>query len=196
MTRAEIRSQIRRDRRVRRGGAVSRYAGQALLAAACTFGLAFAVAAHLEPEILVVDEVLAVGDAEFQKKCLGKMGEVARRGRTVLFVSHNMNAVERLCQRVICLKDGRIAGIYDEVREGIVAYLRGPGEAPIQTVWDNPGDRCENDFFFPKRFGVSSATPNARSGEPFSNEHPIVVTIRWYSSTVKSGPERRREHLQ
>ncbi|MCS6977055.1 MAG: ABC transporter ATP-binding protein, partial [Gemmatales bacterium] len=61
--------------------------------------LAFAVAAHLDPEILVVDEVLAVGDAQFQKKCLGKMGEVARGGRTVLFVSHNMGAVQKLCSR-------------------------------------------------------------------------------------------------
>ena len=70
--------------------------------------LAFAVAAHLEPEILVVDEVLAVGDAEFQKKCLGKMGDVAEEGRTVLFVSHNMSAINRLCSRAILLETGRI----------------------------------------------------------------------------------------
>jgi lipopolysaccharide transport system ATP-binding protein len=71
--------------------------------------LAFAVAAHLEPEILVVDEVLAVGDAQFQKKCLGKMGDVARSGRTVLFVSHNMAAVAALCNRAILLRGGRVA---------------------------------------------------------------------------------------
>lgn len=70
--------------------------------------LAFAVAAHLEPEILVVDEVLAVGDAAFQKKCLGKMGEVARGGRTVLFVSHNMQAVQTLCRSCIRLERGRM----------------------------------------------------------------------------------------
>ena len=70
--------------------------------------LAFAVAAHLEPEILVVDEVLAVGDAEFQKKCLGKMGEVAQQGRTVLFVSHNMSAILRLTQEAIVLQKGRL----------------------------------------------------------------------------------------
>src|ERR1041384_323592 len=70
--------------------------------------LAFAVAAHLEPEILIVDEVLAVGDAEFQKKCLGKMGDVARGGRTVLFVSHNMAAVEALCSSTILLETGRL----------------------------------------------------------------------------------------
>ena len=69
--------------------------------------LAFAVAAHLEPEILVVDEVLAVGDAQFQKKCLGKMEDIGRKGRTVLFVSHNMVAVESLCQKAILLEDGQ-----------------------------------------------------------------------------------------
>src|SRR6201995_2099221 len=70
--------------------------------------LAFAVAAHLEPEILFVDEVLAVGDAAFQRKCLGKMGEVARDGRTILFVSHNMAAVESLCSTARMLTHGRI----------------------------------------------------------------------------------------
>jgi lipopolysaccharide transport system ATP-binding protein len=69
--------------------------------------LAFAVAAHLEPEILIVDEVLAVGDAEFQKKCIGRMQDVAQHGRTVLFVSHNMLAVQRLCQRCLLLQNGR-----------------------------------------------------------------------------------------
>src|SRR6202045_1833456 len=68
--------------------------------------LAFAVAAHLEPEILIIDEVLAVGDAEFQKKCLGKMDEVSRGGRTVLFVSHNMAAIENLCSRGVVLHQG------------------------------------------------------------------------------------------
>jgi lipopolysaccharide transport system ATP-binding protein len=70
--------------------------------------LAFAVAAHLEPEILIIDEVLAVGDAEFQKKCLGKMGEVAKGGRTVLFVSHNMAAIQSLCQRGILIDQGQV----------------------------------------------------------------------------------------
>ena len=71
--------------------------------------LAFSVAAHLEPEILVIDEVLAVGDARFQKKCLGKMEEVGRSGRTVLFVSHNMTAVRTLCNRAVLLDEGRVA---------------------------------------------------------------------------------------
>src|SRR6202040_318632 len=71
--------------------------------------LAFAVAAHLEPEILVVDEVLAVGDAEFQKKCMGKIQDVGRHGRTVLFVSHNMSAVAKLTTHAILVERGRIA---------------------------------------------------------------------------------------
>jgi lipopolysaccharide transport system ATP-binding protein len=73
--------------------------------------LAFAVAAHLEPEVLLVDEVLAVGDSAFQKKCLGKMGDVARGGRTILFVSHQMNQIRRLCQRVMWVDNGQIREI-------------------------------------------------------------------------------------
>jgi lipopolysaccharide transport system ATP-binding protein len=81
--------------------------------------LAFAVAAHLDPEILIVDEVLAVGDTAFQKKCLGKMGSIAQSGRTVLFVSHNMEAVRSLCQRGVWMKDGRVHedGKADEIVE-------------------------------------------------------------------------------
>src|ERR1700690_2421116 len=70
--------------------------------------LAFAVAAHLEPEILLVDEVLSVGDIQFQKKCLGKMGEVAKTGRTILFVSHQMNQIRRLCERVLWVDAGKV----------------------------------------------------------------------------------------
>src|SRR5207245_1581008 len=84
--------------------------------------LAFAVAAHLEPEILILDEVLAVGDAAFQKKCLGKMGRVAKEGLTVLFVSHNMSAISGLCERVIVLERG--AAVFDgPTRAGIDRYM-------------------------------------------------------------------------
>ena len=79
--------------------------------------LAFAVAAHLDPEILIIDEVLAVGDAAFQKKCLGKMRDVSRGGRTVLFVSHNMTAISNLCQRAIWLEGGRVRSIGDAAAE-------------------------------------------------------------------------------
>ena len=98
--------------------------------------LAFAVAAHLEPEILIVDEVLAVGDAAFQKKCLGKMKDVAGEGRTVLFVSHNMEAVRSLCQRGIWLKDGRLhhEGMAGEIVE---AYFNSLSNKP-SFVNSNP----------------------------------------------------------
>lgn len=88
--------------------------------------LAFAVAAHLEPEILLVDEVLAVGDVAFQKKCMGKMHDVAEHGRTVLFVSHNMGAVRALCNKGIFLRDGRIVHNGD-VEKSIEAYYRAIG---------------------------------------------------------------------
>jgi lipopolysaccharide transport system ATP-binding protein len=87
--------------------------------------LAFAVAAHLEPEILIIDEVLAVGDAEFQKKCLGKMGEVAGEGRTVLFVSHNMASVQKLCRRGIMLSGGHLV-LSGGMRDVISAYIQEP----------------------------------------------------------------------
>lgn len=85
--------------------------------------LAFAVAAHLEPEVLLVDEVLAVGDVAFQKKCLGKMEAVGKEGRTVLFVSHNMAAVEKLCKKSVVLDKGRVAFIGSQ-KEGIAHYLK------------------------------------------------------------------------
>ncbi|MEW6320186.1 MAG: ABC transporter ATP-binding protein [Acidobacteriota bacterium] len=88
--------------------------------------LAFAVAAHLEPEVLIIDEVLAVGDARFQKKCLGKIDEVARGGRTVLFVSHNMAAVQRLCTRALVLEKGRVV-FSGEPRAAVARYLAGDG---------------------------------------------------------------------
>jgi len=86
--------------------------------------LAFAVAAHLEPEILLVDEVLAVGDAAFQKKCLGKMSEVSRGGRTVIFISHNMAAVENLCDKGILLEDGIIT-FSGDIKQTVDRYLQG-----------------------------------------------------------------------
>lgn len=96
--------------------------------------LAFAVAAHLEPEILVVDEVLAVGDASFQKKCLGKMGDVARGGRTVLFVSHNMAAVRTLCSRGVLLRDGALAQEGD-IGRVVNSYMESLGTSANIHEW-------------------------------------------------------------
>jgi lipopolysaccharide transport system ATP-binding protein len=110
--------------------------------------LAFAVAAHLEPEILLVDEVLAVGDAAFQKKCLGKMSDVARGGRTILFVSHQMNQIRRLCERVMWIDNGKVrecgptadvVSAYETVvsRGGPKAQRRDDGRASAQfQAWE------------------------------------------------------------
>jgi homopolymeric O-antigen transport system ATP-binding protein len=102
--------------------------------------LAFAVAAHLDPEILVVDEVLAVGDVEFQQKCLGKMRDVSRTGRTVLFVSHNMLAVRTLCSRALLLDHGRVTRI-DRAPVVVDEYLRSAvGRRDGKTSWHDPSD--------------------------------------------------------
>ena len=97
--------------------------------------LAFAVAAHLEPEILLIDEVLAVGDAEFQKRCLGKMKDTANAGKTVIFVSHNMTSISRLCDRAILLENGNLVedGLSSEV---ISHYLHKSGSGKNSRVWD------------------------------------------------------------
>jgi lipopolysaccharide transport system ATP-binding protein len=135
--------------------------------------LAFAVAAHLEPEILLVDEVLAVGDAQFQKKCMGKMSEVARgRGRTILFVSHNMAAVEALCQRCVLLGNGRVAalGPTDAV---IAEYLKSAeaGRTSRVDLRTHSGRRkrsrvilLEAETVSPEGAPVSSITPQTSIG--------------------------------
>lgn len=104
-----------------------------------TVRLGFAIAAYLEPEVLVVDEVLAVGDMEFQKKCLGKMSEVASGGRTVLFVSHNIPAVERLCDRVAWLDKGRLLEVGPTV-EILPKYLANTLQQKCSVKWDSPND--------------------------------------------------------
>ena len=99
--------------------------------------LAFAVAAHLEPEILLVDEVLAVGDARFQKKCLNKMQDVGQQGRTVLFVSHNMPAITRLCERAILLDGGRV--LQDGPSHRVVStYLNSEVGTMAVREWPDP----------------------------------------------------------
>jgi len=102
--------------------------------------LAFAVAAHLEPEVLLVDEVLAVGDVAFQRKCLGKIGDVAASGRTVLFVSHNVGAVNQLCNRAIVLSAGGIV-VDAPAGEAIDEYLRLMSQTPGSTVFEEDPDK-------------------------------------------------------
>jgi lipopolysaccharide transport system ATP-binding protein len=107
--------------------------------------LAFSVAAHLEPEILLVDEVLAVGDYEFQKKCLGKMEEVSGGGRTVLFVSHNMGSIANLCPKTILLEQGRVAMI-GETREVIAKYINSGADTGGEVTWNDPETAPGNDI--------------------------------------------------
>jgi lipopolysaccharide transport system ATP-binding protein len=110
--------------------------------------LAFAVAAHLEPRILLIDEVLAVGDAEFQKKCLGKMGSVAQEGRTVLFVSHQMNAIRALCEQCLWLDGGRVARL-GPTEEVVKEYL---GRTGFVLEWlPREGDAPRDPYFTPLR---------------------------------------------
>ena len=106
--------------------------------------LAFAVAAHLEPKILIVDEVLAVGDAAFQRKCLGKMGDVAHSGRTVLFVSHNMVAVQRLCEQAIWLDQGQVVA-HGRATEVVSTYLQTAFAAVNDRIWNDPETAPGND---------------------------------------------------
>lgn len=117
--------------------------------------LAFAIAAHLDSEILIVDEVLAVGDIDFQKKCMGKMDEISHReGRTILFVSHNMGAVLQLCNRLICLEKGRMVFDTTDVVEGAQKYMSFSKLTESDAEWHNPGDLYENEYFKPLRFGL------------------------------------------
>jgi lipopolysaccharide transport system ATP-binding protein len=121
--------------------------------------LAFAVAAHLEPEILIVDEVLAVGDAEFQKKCLGKMQAVSGEGRTVIFVSHNMGAIESLCQNVIVLDKG--VNVFDGTTgEGIDFYLKNSIEIDRTTSLPERKDRIGNGKARVREFAILDKSGN------------------------------------
>jgi lipopolysaccharide transport system ATP-binding protein len=139
--------------------------------------LAFAVAAHLEPEILIVDEVLAVGDAAFQKKCLGKIGSVARQGRTVLFVSHNMVAVKALCSRAILLQQG--AMVEDGPPAKVVnSYLGAGRTSRAEVLWSDPSQSPGTGAFRMNRVRLRNAvgeiTSELSSQEPFSVEIEYV----------------------
>ena len=136
--------------------------------------LAFAVAAHLEPEILLVDEVLAVGDIAFQKKCLGKMGDVAREGRTVLFVSHNMAVVSRLCSRGVLLQEGRIAKI-GHIGEVVNEYVSDIEMGESEITFPVPEDAVAYFARFCIRDMRGEKTNRVPHSEPFVTEIEYVV---------------------
>jgi lipopolysaccharide transport system ATP-binding protein len=169
--------------------------------------LAFAVAAHLEPEILVVDEVLAVGDAEFQQKCLGKMSEVAAAGRTVLFVSHNITAVRQLCRNGIWLQGGRIVkmGPTNVITKAYLDHTRGhlnsgdfragsvTGDGRIELlsyrVINGHGELSRppvtnEDLLIQVRLNVKENISRPAVGIDFTNEFGILLTSL---NTVEQG---------
>ena len=134
--------------------------------------LAFAVAAHLEPEILLVDEVLSVGDAAFQKKCLGKMGDVAKKGRTVLFVSHNMGAVGRLCHRGFLFDQGRLV-FSGNMSDAIAQYTENVMESKAEFY-------CAPDM--QKKIQIRAVRLLDHTGNPsteLDREYPFKVVIEY-----------------
>ena len=157
--------------------------------------LAFGVAAHLEPEILVVDEVLAVGDAEFQRKCLGKMGDVAQQGRTVLFVSHNMSAIMRLTQEAIVLNKGQLL-MRAPTQEAVDFYLSSGQAQAGERLWDAEDVPASSAPFRPISLKVKNRSgkviDTVRSIEPVTVEFeyqldaPITgLRIGFYLSTMR-----------
>jgi len=134
--------------------------------------LAFAVAAHLEPEILFVDEVLAVGDAQFQKKCLGRMGEIGREGRTVIVVSHNMQVIQSLCARAIWLNDGKME--YDGgPNSAVVAYSRSYSKSVSEQAWPDSDEAPGNEDI--RLRSVRVVPDTEKPEEPITVESPFLM---------------------
>lgn len=160
--------------------------------------LGFAVAAHLETEIILIDEVLAVGDAAFQKKCLGKIGDVARQGRTVLYISHNMASVESLCDSCIYLSRGRIEGA-GKPRDVIAKYLASQSRANSGEISlaDHPGRRPgfkPHLLSLELRSGSKTAVGAIRMGDPltirmsFEAASPLRPVVAATIKTVQGMP--------
>jgi lipopolysaccharide transport system ATP-binding protein len=138
--------------------------------------LAFAVAAHLEPEILVVDEVLAVGDAAFQKKCLGKMDDVAHEGRTVLFVSHNTIAIGNICSRAVWLSEGRVVDT-GPATEMVSRYMRAVSSGNREALWGDPDIAPGNDHV---RLRSARVRPAAGStSDSITTDTPFVMEFEY-----------------
>src|SRR5690606_36516107 len=138
--------------------------------------LAFAVAAHLEPEILVVDEVLAVGDADFQRKCLGKMGDVADSGRTVLFVSHNMSAISRLTQESIVLDNGKVL-MRAPSSEAVDFYLNRGLSKMGERFWEEDEIPASSAPFKP--LAIRIVDKDGRVSDSVRSVDPVMVEIEY-----------------
>lgn len=142
--------------------------------------LAFSVAAHLEPEILIVDEVLAVGDMDFQRKCLSRMGEIGSSGRTVVFVSHNMSAIQRFCNSALFLKNGCLIEKSHDVPSLVRAYSGGP-DGMIKGGWVRGDERFSNPWFTPTRFYVSDAVGSFVSDQAGGVSEPVYLCVEGVS---------------
>jgi lipopolysaccharide transport system ATP-binding protein len=139
--------------------------------------LAFAIAAHLDPEILIIDEVLAVGDQAFQRKCLSKVREISRSGnRTVLFVSHDMAAMENICTRAVMMRTGELVRDGTNVREIIRDYLAEKMKPTSGPSWQNEKKLYANEHFQVDRFFLASPNGQPISGM-VSNDTPVTVVI-------------------
>ena len=141
--------------------------------------LAFSVAAHLEPEILLIDEVLAVGDAEFQKMCLGKMSEVAEGGRTVLFVSHNMGAIQNMCNKTIFLDYGRIV-LFSDTESAIDAYLQQSKLLIRETSLDKRTDRTGGEKFRFQSISLFDSTTRIPLNTIISGKD-LMIKVKYFS---------------
>ena len=139
--------------------------------------LAFAVAAHLEPEILFVDEVLAVGDASFQRKCIGKMNDISKQGRTIVFVSHNMTAVRSLCTRLIWLEAGRVTEAGD-AGAIINRYLQNHMDNNLDAVWNDESTAPGDDRV---RLRSVRVIPDADSEEPITLHTPLKIEFEYWN---------------
>ena len=141
--------------------------------------LAFSVAAHMEPDILLVDEVLAVGDAEFQKKCLGKMEEVTKKqGRTILFISHNMAAIERICNRVLLIEKGKIKKDSTDVSDTVREYLHTSGGSTTGYKWAlKTGNITTNEWYTPTEMYLENEDGQICDA-PFRNDESVSLVIK------------------
>lgn len=136
--------------------------------------LGFAVAAHLEPEILIVDEVLAVGDAAFQRKCIGKMNEVSKNGRTILFVSHNMTAIQNLCKRGIWLHHGQVRQM-GEINDVLNDYSRDFATLQNEVVWEAPATAPGDDRARLHRVALHRV--NGTTTEPILMDDEVMIEV-------------------
>jgi lipopolysaccharide transport system ATP-binding protein len=145
--------------------------------------LGFAISAHLDPDIMIVDEVLAVGDADFQKKSLGKMRDNATTGRTILFVSHNLTAVQALCNKTLYFEKGQLLE-QGETNAVIASYLSRISRTKLRRVWDNPADAPGNDLVRIKRIELLPDYPDGMTH--IDVRTPMLVKIEFWNQMSRA----------